>query len=106
MKLHTVPRPEHPQPQMQREDWTNLNGEWDFYIDYGNSGRDRKLHENSDFSDKIIVPFCPESRLSGIEHKDFMPAVWYHRKLMLKKNWTGQGSCFISAQWTMPAASG
>ncbi len=89
MKLHTVPRPEHPQPQMQREDWTNLNGEWDFYIDYGNSGRDRKLHENSDFPDKIIVPFCPESRLSGIEHKDFMPAVWYHRKLMLKKELDG-----------------
>lgn len=25
-----IPRPEHPQPQMKREHWKNLNGEWDF----------------------------------------------------------------------------
>lgn len=80
-----MPRPEHPQPQMQRENWTNLNGEWDFYIDYGDSGRDRKLYRKPDFSGKIVVPFCPESKLGRVEHKDFMAAVWYRKRLMLKK---------------------
>ena len=79
-----IPRPEHPQPQMQREDWINLNGEWGFYIDYGKSGEDRKLFQETDFSGRIMVPFCPESRLSGVFHTDFMPAVWYQKRLPLK----------------------
>ena len=33
-----IPRPEHPQPQMKREHWKNLNGEWDFSFDFGCSG--------------------------------------------------------------------
>lgn len=88
--MQTIPRPEHPQPQMQREEWTNLNGEWNFYIDYGNSGEDRKLYKDTELPEKIIVPFCPESRCSGVEHKDFMPAVWYQKKLMLKKELNGK----------------
>ena len=85
----TIPRPEHPQPQMRRERWTNLNGEWSFYIDYGDSGKDRKLYQKKEFSEKIIVPFCPESSLSGVGHVDFMPAVWYQKKLMFKKELDG-----------------
>ena len=90
MDLQTIPRPEHPQPQMQREDWVNLNGEWNFYIDYGNSGKDRKLYKDTELPQKIIVPFCPESRCSGVENTDFMPAVWYQKKLMLKKDLNGK----------------
>ena len=37
-----IPRPEHPFPQFERENWANLNGEWEFEFDFGNSGRDRK----------------------------------------------------------------
>ncbi len=85
----TMPRPEHPRPQMMRENWTNLNGEWNFYIDYGNSGKDRKLYQKKEFPEKIIVPFCPESSLSGIGQVDFMPAVWYEKNLMLKKELYG-----------------
>ena len=90
MNLQTIPRPEHPQPQMQREDWTNLNGEWNFYIDYGNSGKDRKIYKETELPERIIVPFCPESRCSGVENRDFMPAVWYQKKLMLKKDLRGR----------------
>lgn len=82
MNMNTVPRPEHPQPMMKRDNWQNLNGEWLFEFDFGNSGAERELYrpENKDkYSKKITVPFCPESELSGINYKDFIPAVWYKR---------------------------
>ena len=81
--MGTIPRPEHPQPQMERESWMNLNGEWDFAFDFGNSGIDRKFYDRTELDQKITVPFCPESDLSGIGHKDFMRAVWYHRSVTL-----------------------
>ncbi len=77
-------RQEHPNPQFEREKWQNLNGEWDFYIDYSVSGKDRKLFENDGFEGKITVPFAPESVLSGVGNKDFMPSLWYLKKVMLK----------------------
>ena len=77
--MNSIPRQEHPKPQMQRTGWMNLNGEWDFAFDFGNSGIDRKFFERAELDKKIIVPFCPESDLSGIGHKDFIPAVWYLR---------------------------
>ncbi len=86
MDLRTIPRPEHPRPQMERQHWTNLNGEWNFYIDYGDSGKDRKLYNNTELPERIIVPFCPESKCSGVAKTDFMPAVWYQKTLMLKKD--------------------
>ncbi len=74
-------RTEHPKPQFMRENWLNLNGEWQFEIDNANSGTERKLfNETQDFSLKINVPFCPESKLSGIENVDFMNSVWYKRE--------------------------
>ncbi|MFA6947966.1 MAG: sugar-binding domain-containing protein [Eubacteriales bacterium] len=75
------PRPEYPRPQLVRGDWCNLNGEWEFEIDSGKSGRDRRLYEAAKLNSKIIVPFCPESELSGVNNKDFMPCVWYRREL-------------------------
>lgn len=81
-----IPRNEHPNPQMMRENYRNLNGEWSFEFDFGNSGRDRKMYEeNALFSKKINVPFCPESELSGIGYKDFIPAVWYKRTVNISK---------------------
>ena len=74
-------RSEYPKPQFMRENWLNLNGEWQFEIDNGNSGAERKLFEASqEFSQKINVPFCPESKLSGVENVDFMNSVWYKRE--------------------------
>ncbi len=81
-----IPRPEHPFPQMERENWLNINGEWQFEFDFGRSGRDRKLYQEKTFKDKIIVPFCPESELSGVNYKDFIPAVWYKRNLSITED--------------------
>ena len=78
-----IPRPEHPKPQFQRNDWMNLNGTWDFEIDNGVSGKERKMFADYTFNSKINVPFCPESELSGVNNKDFMNAVWYKKVVEL-----------------------
>jgi len=91
MQLNTnIPRPEYPRPQMVREQWMNLNGEWQFEIDHGNSGKERKLFESDKLDGKIIVPFCPESKLSGVENKDFMAAVWYKREISVPDEWNSK----------------
>ena len=74
-----IPRPEYPNPQFERADWINLNGTWEFETDPGRSGEARKLYEADKLAGEILVPFCPESALSGVENTDFMPAVWYRR---------------------------
>jgi len=81
----SIPRPEHPNPQFQRESWQNLNGEWQFEIDHGRSGCERDLQNADSLSGKIIVPFCPESALSGVQYTDFMDAVWYRRTIEISK---------------------
>ena len=82
--MNGIPRPEHPQPQLQRKNWENLNGEWEFAFDFGKSGMNRRFWEREHLDQKILVPFCPESELSGIGYKDFIPAVWYKRKIRLE----------------------
>lgn len=81
----TIPRSEHPDPQFQRKDWLNLNGEWDFEFDFGNSGLRAGVLEKDEWSRKINVPFCPESKLSGIEYTDFIAAVWYRKSVTVTK---------------------
>ena len=85
-----IPRPEYPNPQFERKEWMNLNGEWEFEKDPGDSGESRGLHKTSSFSEKIIVPFCMESPLSGIGYKDFCNAVWYRRAFVLPDDFAGE----------------
>jgi len=81
-----VYRTEHPKPQFMREAWQCLNGEWQFEIDNGNSGEDKGFYKNDyALSQKINVPFCPQSELSGINYKDFMSSVWYKREITVTK---------------------
>lgn len=90
-KDNTIPRPEYPRPQFQRKNWLNLNGQWDFSIDNGNSGLDRELPSHPELFDlSINVPFCPEAILSGIGNKDFMESVFYHRKITIPQKWAKQ----------------
>ncbi|HEV7299181.1 MAG TPA: glycoside hydrolase family 2 TIM barrel-domain containing protein [Tepidisphaeraceae bacterium] len=85
----SIPRNEYPRPQFARADWLCLNGKWQFEIDPGDSGIDRGLLSR-DLSGEIIVPFCPESTLSGIGHVDRMLAVWYRRSITVPATWTGR----------------
>jgi hypothetical protein len=47
-----------------RPTWLCLNGEWQFEIDPGDSGLERGLLQR-ELHDRTLVPFCPESSLSG-----------------------------------------
>ena len=85
-----IPRSEYPRPQFVRPGWQNLNGKWQFEIDNGASGRARGLVEKETLEQTIMVPFCPESELSGVNHKDFMAAVWYRRSFTLPEEAAGQ----------------
>lgn len=78
-------RPEHPNPQWERSNWRNLNGEWEFDFDFGNTALERKLYECEKLPLSIVVPFCPESDLSGIGYKDFISAVCYRKVITLSK---------------------
>ena len=88
--MHSIPRPEHPRPQFVRPTWMNLNGAWQFEIDHGASGRERGLVEKAPLDGTILVPFCPESELSGVGCRDFMAAVWYRRSFTLPEDAAGQ----------------
>ena len=74
-------RTAYPRPELVRENWTNLCGEWEFEFDFGRSGRERGLPQKEKLERRINVPFCPESELSGIGYKDFIGACWYRRTL-------------------------
>ena len=89
MTTTPLPRPEHPRPQFMRNEWTNLNGAWSYTFDFGESGmaQARALYQSTGFDETITVPFCPESALSGVGYKDFIPAMWYHRALEVPADW-------------------
>lgn len=88
----TIPRPEYPRPQFERSEWINLNGKWTFEFDFGKSGMNpgRELYNSHGFSQEIMVPFCPESQLSGIGYTDFIEAMWYHRTVTIPEEWSNK----------------
>ena len=71
--LQGTPWSVYPRPQMKRNSYLNLNGQWDFAV------------RDPDFQGQTIqVPFCPESKLSGIgRHFAESTALWYRRKVVL-----------------------
>ncbi len=76
-----IPHAEHPAPQAKRKNWLCLNGAWDF----------EKLNEKgqSVYQDKILVPFSPESLLSGIEENFSLKigeSLVYRRVFNVEKN--------------------
>ena len=93
MKL--IPRPEYPTPQFARSSWINLNGEWQFERDKSVSGRQRGLITAEKLSEKINVPFCMESRLSGIGDVDFCNCVWYKKAVDISPEWLEGGKRVI-----------
>ena len=85
-----TPRAEYPRPQFEREQWVNLNGTWTFDFDFGKSGKDRRLQSAEKFDKNITVPFCPESKLSGVGYTDFIEQMWYQRNITIPSDWNGK----------------
>jgi beta-galactosidase/beta-glucuronidase len=85
-----TPRPEYPRPQFERAVWQNLNGTWTYTFDFGRSGAEQGFQNSKGFDGKITVPFCPESKLSGVGHTDFINSIWYQRALSIPAEWKGK----------------
>ena len=67
--------PEYPRPQLQRKDWICLNGYWHYAIT-------KKSSHPEEFDGKILVPFSPETRRSGVNMR-LKPGsyLWYFRSI-------------------------
>ena len=84
-----VPRPEHPTPDAVRPHWANLNGKWDFRFDADDQGTKAEWSKPDapGFDQKIVVPFCWESELSGVgKAKDAPKIGWYRRTFAVPKD--------------------
>lgn len=70
---------EYPRPQLKRNNWTNLNGNWDYCV--------TPIDQTStptEWSGKILVPFSLESKLSGVQRLlDESEALWYRRSFQV-----------------------
>jgi len=74
--------PEYPRPLMERSEWMNLNGLWNYAIlPVGKPAP-------SAFDGKILVPFAVESSLSGVQ-KNVGKAneLWYEREFTIPSKW-------------------
>lgn len=77
----TNPLPEYPRPQLTRDRWQNLNGQWQFAA--WKSGD--RLPFGKDLAEQVVVPYPIESQLSGVErHEDSMV---YRRTFETPKDW-------------------
>ena len=68
----------HPRPLLRRDVWWSLNGLWDFALD----DRDRAEHPaDVRWDSQIVVPFAPESAMSGIGDTSYHHRCWYRRTI-------------------------
>lgn len=77
--------PEYPRPIMERSEWSNLNGLWNYTIQPLGKGIP------TSFDGEILVPFAIESSLSGVgrilgENKN----LWYRRSFIIPSKWKGK----------------
>jgi beta-galactosidase/beta-glucuronidase len=75
----------YPRPQMKRERWHNLNGEWEYAI------RPKAEPRPARMDGKILVPFAVESKLSGVARKVGPDdRIWYRRSFSVPDDWSGE----------------
>jgi hypothetical protein len=79
------PWPEYPRPQMERKDWMNLNGLWDYAI------LEKKEGLQAPYQGKILVPYPIESALSGVMKRvNDNEVLMYHRTFRIPAKWKGE----------------
>jgi beta-galactosidase/beta-glucuronidase len=85
-----IPRPEYPRPQFTRDEWLNLNGEWEFAFDDQNEGIECGWYDGRQLPLRIAVPFAYQTELSGINDKSIHEYVWYARSFTTPADWYGR----------------
>jgi beta-galactosidase/beta-glucuronidase len=76
----------YPRPMMCRQQWFSLDGTWEFAHDDADEGLSRRWFApdvGDVFTQRIEVPFPPESKASGLGATSFHPVVWYRRSVSL-----------------------
>lgn len=74
--------PEYPRPIMERDEWQNINGLWEYAITKAGDAKPEK------FDGKILVPFAIESSLSGVQRNvGEEKELWYKRSFNVPSNW-------------------
>ena len=87
----SIPRPEHPRPDFERESFYNLNGVWGFAFDDRNLGQKERWEQPGRKLDReILVPFPYQSKLSGIGGDEIHEVLWYRRPFTLPDAMLGQ----------------
>ncbi|GAB3945818.1 hypothetical protein GCM10028805_15530 [Spirosoma harenae] len=86
-----IPLGEYPRPQLQRSQWLCLNGSWNYQggKSVASANNPSTVINFPAKPEKIRVPYCPESVLSGIKRKQEMN-MWYHRKFTFPATWKGK----------------
>ncbi len=84
-------REEYPRPQFERKDWLCLNGTWEFAFDDDNLA-DTEHWERPEHSLPLTieVPFCFESKLSGIADTTMHDRICYKKTFQLPDAWSGK----------------
>lgn len=85
-----IPRPEHPRPDFERTQWLNLNGPWEFEFDDNEAGEEEKWFVEKSFTRSITVPFCFQSKLSGIHDTGMHEVFWYRKSFDIPENFYGK----------------
>jgi hypothetical protein len=71
----------YPRPQLRRNTWYSLNGEWEFAVDPSASW---SVPAEVEWRTRIRVPFAPETLASGIGDTGFYGRCWYRRSVELE----------------------
>lgn len=84
-----IPLYEYPRPQFKRDSYFSLNGKWQYAIcDYGKF--------NGEYEGEILVPYSPESALSGVNKQLRKTQELHYRRVFTLPDGFNEGKVFLN----------